>query len=274
MSHMICTTSPVNKKEWKMKKILMITALCIGILVLAACASSQSGGGGDLTGKVWALSELNGAPLVAGTGISAEFTSDGKVSGSAGCNQYSGTYTTSGNSITFSASMATTLMACEQNIMDQEKAYLEALGNAKTYSVKGDQLTLSDADNTTIAAYKAQSQDLAGTKWDVVGYNNGKQAVVSVLAGSSITAEFGRDGTLSGYGGCNNYSGPYKVNGNQITIGPLSSTLMACGNPEGVNEQEAQYLAALETAATYQIDGNVLELRTADGALAADFSKK
>ena len=39
-------------------------------------------------------------------------------------------------------------------------------------------------------------------------------------------------------------------------------------------DQEAQYLAALQTAATYQIENNVLELRTTDGALAANFTKK
>jgi heat shock protein HslJ len=44
--------------------------------------------------------------------------------------------------------------------------------------------------------------------------------------------------------------------------------------PERVMDPEAQYLAALESAATYQIEGTVLELRTQDGALAVDFSKK
>jgi heat shock protein HslJ len=39
-------------------------------------------------------------------------------------------------------------------------------------------------------------------------------------------------------------------------------------------EQEAQYLSALETAATYKIEGKVLELRTADGALAVKYTKK
>jgi heat shock protein HslJ len=122
--------------------------------------------------------------------------------------------------------------------------------------------------------YKAQTQDLAGTSWEVISYNNGKQAVTSVLAGSSITAEFGKDGTLSGNSGCNSYNGSYTINGNQITIGPLASTRMACSAPEGVMEQEAQYLAALETAATYQIEGTVLELRTQDGALAVQYNKK
>jgi hypothetical protein len=39
-------------------------------------------------------------------------------------------------------------------------------------------------------------------------------------------------------------------------------------------EQEAQYLAALESAATYQIEGTTLELRMKDGALAVDYTKK
>ena len=38
--------------------------------------------------------------------------------------------------------------------------------------------------------------------------------------------------------------------------------MMMCSEPEGVMDQEAQYLAALQSAAKYQIEGNVLQLRT------------
>jgi len=38
-------------------------------------------------------------------------------------------------------------------------------------------------------------------------------------------------------------------------------------------DQEAQYLAALQSAATYRIDGDMLEMRTADDALAATFQR-
>jgi len=259
-----------------MKKSIIFVVLYLGAVALVACApySSQGGGGGDLTGQVWALSEMKGKGLVPDTGITAQFTSDGKIGGSAGCNQYSGTYTVSGNTITISSPLASTMMACAPDVMEQEAAYLKALGEAKTYSVIGDQLTFNNAANTTLMTYKSQSQDLAGTSWEVIGYNNGKQAVTSALAGTTITAEFGKDGTLSGNSGCNSYNGPYALDGNQITIGPVSSTMMACSDPAGVMEQEAQYLAALGTAATYQIEGTVLELRTKDGALAVDYSKK
>ena len=256
-----------------MKKFLVSTAIMVSLVALAACASGGSSGG-EITGKIWVLDSLNGSPLEPGTGITAEFTTDGKVSGSAGCNRYSGQYTVSGSSIQFTAPMASTMMACPEPVMAQENAYFQALAAAKTYAVKGDQLTLSDSGGKAIASYKAQSQDLAGTSWVVIGYNNGKQAVVSVTIGTELTAKFGKDGNLTGNAGCNDYNGPYKVDGNKITIGPLASTMKFCNDPEGVMDQEAQYLAALGTAATYQIEGNRLELRTADGALAADFTRK
>jgi len=255
-----------------MNKIIVFLSICAGMVILAACAPAQSGGG--LTGKVWALTELMGKPTVAGTGISAQFSSDGKISGSAGCNRYSGTYTVSGNSITISSSIATTMMMCDDAIMQQESAYLKALPEAKTYAVQGDQFTLTGADKTNLAIYKAQSQDLPGTSWEATGYNNGKQAVTGMLTGTTLTAVFGKDGSLSGNSGCNTYSGAYKLNGDQITIGPLASTMMACNEPAGVMEQEAQYLAAIQSAATYQIEGNVMQLRTKDDALAVIFNKK
>jgi len=163
---------------------------------------------------------------------------------------------------------------CAQPVMVQESAYQAALATVKAYTVSGDKLTLYGPNNTEIASYKATSQDLAGTSWQVIGYNNGKEAVVSIIAGTEMDIQFGDDGTVSGKSGCNTYSGSYTVNGNQIQIGPLASTMMACGDPAGIMEQEQQYLAALQTAATYQIEGNVLELRTSEGALAADFNKK
>ena len=259
-----------------MKKMIVSLSICAVLAFLAACTppASQAGSGGDLTGKVWALTELEGVPPVADTGISAQFSPDGKISGSAGCNRYSGTYTISGNSITITSSIASTMMMCDDAIMEQESAYLKALPEAKTYEINGDQLTLTGAENNKLAGYKAQSQDLAGSSWEPTAFNNGKQAVIGMLDGTSLTADFGNDGTLSGNSGCNQYTGEFKETGNQITIGPLASTMMACSEPEGVMEQESQYLAALQSAATYEIEGNVMQLRTKDDALAVIFNRK
>ena len=259
-----------------MKMRMFSITLIAGMVFLAACATagSQQGSQADLTGKVWVLTDLGGKPPVQDTAITIEFTADGKFAGSAGCNRYNGSYTTSGNSMTISPNIATTMMACEQPVMDQEFTYTKALGTVKGFSVKADQLTLSDAAGKAIATYKAQSQSLSGTSWQVISYNNGKQAVVSVMSGTDLTADFGSDGNLSGNAGCNTYNGPYKVDGNNIKIGPLASTMKACADPAGVMDQEVQFLAALNSAATYRVEGSLMELRTADGALAASLKLK
>jgi heat shock protein HslJ len=259
-----------------MKQTFLILCLWAGSLILSGCGpfAAQQGGNLDLTRTMWNLSSLLGKELVAGSSITAELTADGKISGSSGCNQYAGVYKVEGNRILISSPLSSTMMACSQEIMDQETAYLEALSETRLFTASQDQLTFKDAGGTDLMVFNAQTQDLADTSWEVISYNNGQQAVTSVLAGTTITAQFGKDGTLSGNSGCNDYSGLYTVTGNQIKIGPLGSTRKACADPAGVMDQEAQYLAALETTAVYKIEGKVLELRRADGALAANYTKK
>jgi heat shock protein HslJ len=257
-----------------MQKLFTSSGVLILLVLFAGCAPMNASNGGTLTGQTWVLTELAGQPLVADSGISASFNADGSVSGSAGCNRYNGTYTTSGDSITFSVNMAMTMMMCEQAVMDQESAYINALGEAKTFSISGDQLSLKDASGKDILLLKAQSQDLAGTSWEAVNFHTGSQAIVGVITGTTLTAEFGRDGTIAGKSGCNNYTGSYSVDGDKIKIGPLASTMMACTDPEGVMEQETQYLAALQMAESYQVEGRVLELRRSDGTLVAIFHQK
>ena len=257
-----------------MKTTMLMVVGVTTLFSLAACVSAGSQAEGEITGKVWVLDRLNGAAPVPNTIITAEFTEDGQVGGSAGCNSYSGPYTVSGSSIEFKQPMASTMMACEEPVMEQETAYFQVLAAAKSFAVKGDQLTLNDAGGKALATYKAQSQSLDGTSWQVISYNNGNQAVTSVLAGTELTAIFGTDGNLSGSSGCNTYVGSYKVDGYKITIGPLASTKKFCIDPAGVMDQESQFLAALQSAAAYKMEGNRLELRTQDGALAADLQRK
>ncbi len=118
-----------------------------------------------------------------------------------------------------------------------------------------------------VAKVAAPPPGLGGTKWDVVNLNNGKQAVVSVLEGPKLTLAFGADNRVGGNSGCNTFSGTYESGDGKLTIGPLASTMMACPEPAGVMEQEAQYLAALQKAATYEIAGDTLTIRDAEGAM-------
>ena len=90
--------------------------------------------------------------------------------------------------------------------------------------------------------------------------------MVSTIIGTEITAIFDEAGTLSGSAGCNGYSASYTADGEKITVGPAASTRKFCAEPEGIMDQESQYLMALENAAVYTIDGRSLEIRDANGA--------
>jgi len=247
---------------------LAVTAAA-GLLLVGA-----AGGRGNtaLAGPTWQLVKLTGVSKGVSS-VTAAFTSNGKVSGFSGCNQYSATYTTTGSSISVSKPVAATLKACGPAPTLLERVYLKALTSARRYAISGSMLTLSSRLGLPLARFAVQSQSLAGTRWNVLSYNNGKHAVVSVMAGTELTANFDAKGNLSGFGGCNEYSADVRATPPKISIGPVASTRKSCGTPAGVMDQETAYLAALGTAATYQVQGSTLEFRTAGGAIAADFTK-
>ncbi len=89
------------------------------------------------------------------------------------------------------------------------------------------------------------------------------------LATASVISEAG----LTGNAGCNDYFGPYETDGDNISMGPFGTIRKACQESEGIMEQEAQYLAALETATTYKIEGGLMEMRTDEGAIAVQFRR-
>jgi len=240
-----------------------------------------------LVGSLWQLSSFvdeNGsvASVSAGTEITATFDEQGTLAGSAGCNNYTTSYQVSGSQMTVNGPVASTMMMCPdpEGIMAQEANYLAALGLVASYAVEANQLTLFNPEGQAILSYTLREPtSLTGTEWEVIGYNDGKGGVVSVVIGTQLTALFGEDGNLSGSAGCNNYVASYTVDDaaaaqGDISIGPAASTRMFCGEPEGAMDQEAQYLAALEMAQVYNIQGDRLQLRTADGALVADYQIK
>ena len=116
--------------------------------------------------------------------------------------------------------------------------------------------------------FDSQTTGVVNTEWTVTGYNNGREAVVSLINDTELTAAFGADGVVVGSAGCNTYQAGYVVEGDGMSVGMAISTRMSCAEPEGVMEQENGYLAALETTATYQINGNRMEMRTAGGSIA------
>ena len=61
------------------------------------------------------------------------------------------------------------------------REFIAALTRSARLRLDGSRLTLLDAPGRVLAVLEAQTQTLATTAWDVTGYNNGKQAVVSII---------------------------------------------------------------------------------------------
>lgn len=228
-----------------------------------------------LAGTTWDIISINNGKeavvsVIQGTKLTLAFGMDGRVSGNAGCNTFSGSYTSENGGLNIGP-LASTRIACAEpaGVMEQEAQYLAALQLAATYRIAGNTLTIRDASDAmqVVAQVAAAPSGLAGTNWDVVSINNGNQAVVTLITGTSATLSFGTDNRVTGNGGCNSFGGPYESADGKLKIGPLVSTLMACVEPAGLSEQEQQYLAALEKAATYEIAGDTLTIRDAEGAM-------
>jgi heat shock protein HslJ len=96
---------------------------------------------GLLGGTSWQLQQLGAQGAIAGTQPTLVFASAGKVSGTGSCNQFNGTVTIDGKSITFSP-LATTRMACAEALNAQEARYLKALQQAQWFTVAGNTLTI------------------------------------------------------------------------------------------------------------------------------------
>ena len=112
----------------------------------------------QLVGTNWQANAYNNGrggvqSLLAGTEITAVFTGDGQVSGSAGCNRYFGPFQSSGESLQIGP-LASSRMLCQPPaVMDQEQAYLAALAAATQYQFEDGRLVLRDASGATQAVF-------------------------------------------------------------------------------------------------------------------------
>ncbi len=89
----------------------------------------------------------------------------------------------------------------------------------------------------------------------------------SPIAGTQITATFdSAEGQVRGSAGCNSYFGDYQIN-DKLSIPVLANTEMYCLEPEGVMEQEYQYLRTLQSAESYQIQDGKLQINCGEQAL-------
>ena len=134
------------------------TGVVVAVMGLSGCFSGNATSPSDptpavsLVGPTWRVTSISGQPVLSGTTITAEFSTENRVAGTSGCNRYFGSAKAEAGRIAMGP-FGATLMACSpENVMTQEFKYLAALEAATSYSVSGDELRLgpSGADATLV----------------------------------------------------------------------------------------------------------------------------
>lgn len=235
--------------------------LLAGLFAVLACsppgADTANGGLGNTS---WTVASIDGQDTLPEARPTMTFDAGGTVSGSGGCNQYSGSFRTDGDRIAF-GQMSSTLMGCEGPRGQQEAVFLKALDGAATWrQTEAGQLEIGGALPIVAGPGVAEGPPgddppgddpgvvLAGTSWNLMELGS-----MSDFAGLVPTLQFGVDGTVAGFTGCNQFHGPYTAVGGDLKIGTLVTTKMACPR---ASEVEGKYLEWLPRVSSWSLGGD------------------
>ncbi|MDP1624994.1 MAG: META domain-containing protein [bacterium] len=196
------------------------------------------------------------------------FTEDGSVSGTTDCNSFMGAYSVNvGGAISFGP-LGMTKMFCQGS---QESAFVGAIAQASStnFTDAGDlvlnlamdsgNMTFRQKASPSIPVVRSSDEPVgfANLSYRLIGYKNmsmptGNDYILTFSGSNGISAKF-----------CNSMSGTYSESKGKITAN-LISTLMFCGEPDGLMDVEAAFATALSEGVTPIIQGNYLALTDKD----------
>ena len=129
---------------------LLLVPLIVAVLACSPIGDDTANGGLAFTS--WTVTSIDGQPTApAGVGPTMTFDADGTVSGSTGCNQYTGRFHTEGDRIAV-GQVSSTLMGCDGQRGQVEALFLKALDGAATWrQTENGQLEISGASAITAA---------------------------------------------------------------------------------------------------------------------------
>lgn len=247
---------------------LSLFVLCLATIMVVSSIVAQSEPENNLAGTQWRLVSY-GTPdnlnlVVSQSTVTLDFHSQNEAIGRGGCNGFSGDYTVDEDTLLF-GQIVSTLMACDDSaVMEQEQVYFDALEAADRYVITSDQLTIwyeegqKQLNFIPFGAYALQESQWRLASFEVSG------ETVSVLTDSVVTLEFHAENQASGLSGCNQYGGTYLAEDEAVSFVEMASTLMACDNPD-LMDQEQHFLDALQSATRYDMSDNQLTIWYDDG---------
>ena len=206
----------------------------------------------------WQLTsgDVDGTALDLGVPRPVTLTVDGtKANGSSACNRYFADLTISDGTVAFGG-IGGTEMACADDLMNLEAAYLAALARVTDWSRVGETLTLT-GDGVRLEFGSAPVEEpaaLVGTTWRLESLIEGDTA--SSVISRPATMVLRADGTVTGSTGCRTFRGTWEADGDRLVIGPLATPRIACRGAAG--PQDRHVLSVLDGTVTTTVDGSSL----------------
>jgi heat shock protein HslJ len=225
------------------------------------------GDGSRLEGRTFLSQEVTqdgrDRPLVAGTLVRIEL-SERELRAHAGCNHLFGTIESTAGGTLVVSDMGGTEMGCEADRHAQDQWLVDLLTSSPSWSLDGDLLVLTSG-TTTMRLLDRRVADpdrpLEGTRWLVDTIIQGDTAM-SIAAEEVAELHFS-DGEVTGFTGCNELSGTYRIDGDRLHLVSFVQTDQHCG-PEAMVLEDA-VLAIESSGVEYRVVAGRLTLTAPDG---------
>ncbi len=107
---------------------------------------NMPGGGAGITGQEWRPTVIGGREMPAEAGMFVRFAVDGSIDGNGGCNSFFGALQKTDDGIAV-GELGATQMACPEDIMDRETAFMQALQSTARLEIGENSLQLLSAEN-------------------------------------------------------------------------------------------------------------------------------
>lgn len=233
------------------------------LLLLAACGEqAPPAGAAPLAGQVFLSDEVTvaGKPhaLAPRTRVSLEFTDDGRLIATAGCNTMSGPVRTSEGRLEVD-DLVVTELGCDPERHAQDEWLARILGAGPEWRRHGSGLTVTAGDTELVLSRRAD-RTLEHTTWRLDTIIDG-QTASSVPDGAATLVFDGK--RVEADTGCNGAGGEYTRSGDTIDVRPGARTLMAC-SPD-IMAMESAVDAVLRGEVTVELDGDRLTLTNSSG---------
>ncbi|MES2579926.1 MAG: META domain-containing protein [Pseudomonadota bacterium] len=110
------------------------------LLMLCACAKPSTAttnstqntlSPAQIVNKIWQVEDINQRGIIDNAHVTLMFGDDNRISGKSGCNNYSGSYTLTGNKLAVIPPMISTRMMCPPALMQLENEYIAILSTAE-----------------------------------------------------------------------------------------------------------------------------------------------